>query len=72
MIRITLEWLRRLRLQAAEADLAFLEARAPVAIEAQRALVERRRAALGLPTAPRDSETFRRRVELRAKRGAMQ
>jgi hypothetical protein len=58
---------RRLRLQAAEADLAYLEAHAPYAIEQQRALVNRLRAGAGLPPGVVDSETIRQRVERRAK-----
>lgn len=58
---------RRLRLQAAEADLAYLEARAPYAIEQQRALVNRLRSAAGLAPEVIDSETIRQRVERRAK-----
>ncbi|WP_068634932.1 hypothetical protein [Thauera butanivorans] len=66
MIKTLITWLRHLRLQAAEADLQFLEARAPFAIAEQRALVARRRAALGLPTHI-DTETVRRRAERNAK-----
>ncbi|MFT3758464.1 hypothetical protein [Thauera sp.] len=66
-----LNLIRRARLAMAESDLQFLEARAPIAIEAQRELVSQRRAALGLPAMPCDAETVRREVEHRAKWGAV-
>lgn len=60
---------RRLRLQAAEADLQFLEARAPIVIAEQRAHVAALRHGLGMQAVPElDTETIRREVERRAKR----
>ncbi|WP_068638749.1 hypothetical protein [Thauera butanivorans] len=58
---------RRLRLQAAEADLAFLEARAPIVIADQRARVDQLRARAGLPPLPDSADAIRRAVEHRAK-----
>lgn len=58
---------RRLRLQAAEADLAFLEARAPLVIADQRARVNQLRARTGLPPLPDSADAIRRAVEHRAK-----
>lgn len=58
---------RRLRAEAAEADLAFLEARAPHAIAEQRALVAHLRQRAGLPALAANSEDIRRQVEYRAK-----
>ncbi len=58
---------RRLRAEAAEADLAFLEARAPHAIAQQRALVAHLRQRAGMPALSANSEDIRRAVERRAK-----
>lgn len=59
---------RRLRLRAAEADLQFLEDRAPTVIAAQRAHVAALRQAAGLASGPTpDTETIRRQIERRAK-----
>lgn len=60
---------RRLRLQAAEADLEYMEARAPVAIAEQRAHVDRLRASVQVPALPPISaERIRERIERDAKR----
>lgn len=60
---------RRLRLQAAESDLAFLEARAPIAIAEQRARVDQLRKRAELPPLPPISaELIRDRIERDAKR----
>ena len=58
---------RRLRAEAAEADLAFLEARAPHAIAQQRALVAHLRQRAGMPALSANSEDIRRAVERRSK-----
>lgn len=58
---------RRLRLQAAEADLAFLEARAPIVIADQRAHVDQLRARAGPPPLPSSTDAIRRRIEHAAK-----
>lgn len=70
-IRRLARHINRVRLAMAESDLAFLEARAPIVIEQQRALVDRRRARAGLPLITADSETIRRQVEQRAKLGTV-
>lgn len=70
-IRRLARHVHRMRLEMAESDLAFLEARAPIVIEQQRALVDRRRARAGLPRIAADSETIRRQVEQRAKLGTV-
>lgn len=61
---------RRLRLQAAEADLAFLEARAPVVIAEQRAHVAtlRQRAGLRPVHRPLSADQIRADIERQAKR----
>lgn len=60
---------RRLRLQAAEADLEYMEARAPAAIAEQRAHVNRLRARAAVPPLPPISaEMIRDRIERDAKR----
>ncbi|ENO76558.1 hypothetical protein B447_17481 [Thauera sp. 27] len=59
---------RHLRLQAAEADLAYMEARGPAAIAQQRAHVNRLRAAVQAPPLlPISTEAIRRRIERNAK-----
>jgi hypothetical protein len=58
---------RHLRLRAAEQDLAYLEARAPVVIAEQRARVARLRDRAGLPPMPITADTVRRAVERAAK-----
>lgn len=59
---------RHLRLQAAEADLAYMEARAPAAIAQQRAHVDRLRASVQAPPLPPPSaESICRRIERNAK-----
>lgn len=63
LLRKIISAARRLHLQAAEADLAFLEARAPLVIADQRARVDQLRAAAGLPPMPSDSESIRLRIE---------
>jgi hypothetical protein len=60
---------RRLRLQAAEADLEYMEARAPVAIAEQRAHVDRLRARAAVPPLPLISaDEIRADIERQAKR----
>jgi len=61
---------RHLRLQAAEADLAYMEARAPAAIAQQRAHVDRLRASVQVqapPLPPPSAESICRRIERSAK-----
>lgn len=59
---------RRLRLQAAEADLAFMEARAPVVLAAQRAHVASLRQRAGLrPSQHLSADTIRADIERSAK-----
>ncbi|WP_068635049.1 hypothetical protein [Thauera butanivorans] len=63
LLRKIISAARRLRLQAAEADLAFLEARAPLAIADQRARVDQLRAKEGLPPVPSSADAIRRDIE---------
>jgi hypothetical protein len=60
---------RRLRLQAAETDLAFLEARAPIVIAEQRAHVARLRHRAGLCFVSRtlSADQIRAEIERQAK-----
>ena len=59
---------RHLRLQAAEADLAYMEARAPAAIAQQRAHVDRLRTSVQAPPLlPPSAESICRRIERSAK-----
>lgn len=60
---------RRLRLQAAEADLAFMEARAPVVLAAQRAHVASLRQRAGLRRSQRtlSADIIRADIERSAK-----
>lgn len=64
---------RRLRLQAAESDLLFLEARAPVVLAEQRAHVDRLRESLResvLDAGPTDAASIARRISKANKLGA--
>ncbi len=64
--------IRRLRLEAAEADLLFLEARAPVVIAEQRAHIERlRRNLRDYTEAEMTAAAIARRISQAEKRGVM-
>ena len=58
---------RRIRLQQAETELLFLEARAEQDIQRQRARVARLRDRTGQPPMPITADTLRRMVERNAK-----